>query len=723
MSVDAGEDTIVSYEYNEYNGKLKKLTYASGFVVEYVYNDLELLEEIWYTNSGVRELAYEYEYTDDGQVHEFIDNLSGKNTVYKYDTTGKLLSFTEYGNDDSYFDLSAQLSYNSSEWLDNIRYYLNHPTTSASAYNWAYSYKYFTDGLIEYVNLDTADADGTETYYYDEYDRVYAKDYIYRVTGNSSERFVNNVEYSYEEYEGYTSNRVETYTSTVNGTSVSSTFTYDANGNITKIVYSTGEEVRYVVRYVYDYLDRLIREDNGLKGYTYVYTYDKAGNITKKQTVSLTAEEVIDEDSGNIVTYTYATDGWGDRLTAYNGHEITYDEIGNPLSYYNGASYTFTWSGRELTVAGKGGNTYSFTYNDAGTRTTKTKNGVTTTYYLNGTQILAEETSGNVTVYLYDSESAPLGMQYRGANYAANTWDVYWYEKNIFGDIVAVYDETGTKLISYEYDAYGRCWSMQHNGGYSTAAYNNPFRYRGYYYDRDLELYYLNSRYYDGYTGRFISPDKFVSTGQGLTGYNMYAYCGDNPVMRVDPTGKFWKELWNAFTQKLQHSSGYFVAAAVVSQADTIAPGPADLVSATLIICGVLLCATTASYDTITAPHSSIFDSKDEGKSEVIPDTPPSIGATYYHVTTPENAAAIIASGVMKGGEWEGGHVYAWKTKPSKYAIKNSGAHTGVIIVFKTNAPFVPDMGITNPRVQVYGPVKSLSSGPIVVWDVQIVGG
>lgn len=78
---------------------------------------------------------------------------------------------------------------------------------------------------------------------------------------------------------------------------------------------------------------------------------------------------------------------------------------------------------------------------------------------------------------------------------------------------------------------------------------------------------------------------------------------------------------------------------------------------------------------------------------------------------------------IMIGSNWEGGYVYAWKSKPSRYAIKNSGAtNTGVIISFKTNTTFVNDTGIDNPKVQVYGPVVSARPGPIMVWDVQIVG-
>ncbi len=67
----------------------------------------------------------------------------------------------------------------------------------------------------------------------------------------------------------------------------------------------------------------------------------------------------------------------------------------------------------------------------------------------------------------------------------------------------------------------------------------NPFRYRGYYYDSETGLYYLNSRYYDPEVGRFISVDGYVSTGQGLLSNNMFAYCNNNPVMYKDSSGQF----------------------------------------------------------------------------------------------------------------------------------------------------------------------------------------
>ena len=103
------------------------------------------------------------------------------------------------------------------------------------------------------------------------------------------------------------------------------------------------------------------------------------------------------------------------------------------------------------------------------------------------------------------------------------------------GDIVAVYDEYSNSVVKYTYDAWGNVtetlYDTTSNGQY------NSFRYRGYFYDEETGLYYLNSRYYDPATGRFLNADIYVSTGQGLGGYNMYAYCRNEPVFRKDAFG------------------------------------------------------------------------------------------------------------------------------------------------------------------------------------------
>ena len=139
-------------------------------------------------------------------------------------------------------------------------------------------------------------------------------------------------------------------------------------------------------------------------------------------------------------------------------------------------------------------------------------------------------------------------MQYHASTYVEDVWDIYWYEKNLQGDIVAVYAQDGTKLVSYRYNAWGSFWVTTYNNGASTPAYKNPFRYRGYYFDTDVWFYYLNTRYYDAYGATFISPDDISvisATPTALTDKNLYAYCDNNPVMRRDDGGQFWDTVFD----------------------------------------------------------------------------------------------------------------------------------------------------------------------------------
>ena len=110
---------------------------------------------------------------------------------------------------------------------------------------------------------------------------------------------------------------------------------------------------------------------------------------------------------------------------------------------------------------------------------------------------------------------------------------LYTYRKNLFGDIIAIY-QGNTKVAEYAYDAYGNCRVITG----SNIGTLNPLRYRGYYYDSDLGLYYLQSRYYDPETGRFINADDVSYLDpESIHGLNLYAYCLNNPVMYVDPSG------------------------------------------------------------------------------------------------------------------------------------------------------------------------------------------
>lgn len=133
-------------------------------------------------------------------------------------------------------------------------------------------------------------------------------------------------------------------------------------------------------------------------------------------------------------------------------------------------------------------------------------------------------------IYLYDASGSPIGFQYRQDTYEEEVWDSFWYEKNAQGDIVAVYNDAGVKLVSYAYNAWGAFSETYSNGGSSTVAYKNPFLYRGYYYDRDINFYYLNSRYYDFKTGRFVNSGTVNNSVDGTLGKNLFVYSGNNAI-------------------------------------------------------------------------------------------------------------------------------------------------------------------------------------------------
>ena len=166
----------------------------------------------------------------------------------------------------------------------------------------------------------------------------------------------------------------------------------------------------------------------------------------------------------------------------------------------------------------------------AETSRSKTVNGVTTEYFLNGSQILAQKTGESTMWFFYDSEGNRIGMIRNG--YA------FYYMYNLQGDVIGLMDARNGRIVArYTYDAWGNC-TVQNADGW-TAGDANPFRYRGYYYDTETGLYYLNSRYYDPEVGRFINADGLIDNTGTIT-QNLFAYCGNNPITRADDGGEFW---------------------------------------------------------------------------------------------------------------------------------------------------------------------------------------
>ena len=192
-------------------------------------------------------------------------------------------------------------------------------------------------------------------------------------------------------------------------------------------------------------------------------------------------------------------------------------------------TWTYTWEhGRELASMTSGGTTWTFTYDANGMRTQRTNGTSTYTYVYNGSQLTYMTVDGNTLRIAYDANS-PMFVKYNGTTYQ--------YVTNLQGDVIALLDADGTAVVEYTYDAWGNILSI---GGTlaNTLGVHNPLRYRGYVYDTEIGLYYLQSRYYDPELGRFINDDSLVATGQGLLGNNMFAYCNNNPISNVDYTGR-----------------------------------------------------------------------------------------------------------------------------------------------------------------------------------------
>ena len=219
------------------------------------------------------------------------------------------------------------------------------------------------------------------------------------------------------------------------GLSITDKYEYDLHGNISKRV-TGGKEIRYT----YDDIDRLVREDNAALNKTYFYEYDDFGNIEKVTSYNYTTGNSLTGE----VTRTYAYDS-NKRLTSVTENGVTqniggYDALGNPSNYKGN---TLTWTrGRMLASCGNN----SYLYDMDGVRQEKTVNNVVHTYYTDGTKIIAEKVGDKVFEYYYDAQGI-IAFKYDGA--------VYYFKKNLMGDIDRIYDANKNLVAEYKYDAWG----------------------------------------------------------------------------------------------------------------------------------------------------------------------------------------------------------------------------------------------------------------------------
>ena len=346
-------------------------------------------------------------------------------------------------------------------------------------------------------------------------------------------------------------------------------YTYDALGNITRISQST-KPFYTLVAYEYDAQNQLTKETyyNGKGTATkniklaYYYDYDTAGNILRVEKGTVNSSGVLTKTVEQ--TYSYNDSDWNDLLTSVNvngtTYNFTYDQSGNPERYFtkNGLEYVLDWkNGSQLAYSSCFDEQWqaAYYYDANGIRRQKRLEGDVTNYTTQNGKVIREETSSRYSAtcildFVYDESGRPFALYY--SSNGGNSFATYYYILNLQGDVVKLVTESGAVAASYEYDAWGNILSST-----GSMARTNPLRYRGYYYDVETGFYYLQSRYYDPANRRFINADVYASTGQGFVGTNMFAYCGNNPVKRSDPTGEVYVE--DHFATPLGDGTGFNV--------------------------------------------------------------------------------------------------------------------------------------------------------------------
>ena len=521
VSVGSNSTPLVSYTYANYNGKLLRTTYADGTYIANSYDEIGRIKTVSYNGT----VAYTITYDGEGNVESYTDCATGRTYRYEYDALGREIRFIVTQNGATLY--SAEKTFDAKGNVTGYSYSISGVNTRSSA-----------NTFDQYNNLTQTTTAGGDTvsYTYDGFGRITKKQ-----TGTFSEH------YEYKTVGNTTSTRLSKITYKNNGVTYKTVlYTYDSEGNI--LTEDDGTTYR---EYTYDSLNQLATDlyydkTTGIGKYKY-YFISKSGNVSYVEFNYNNGSLSSSASSGH--GYGSNTD-WKELMTSFGGTPITYDANGNPLSYYNGQSYTFTWQkGRQLAGTTINNIQISYSYDVTGKRISKNVGGTAHDYTYDGSLLLCDKWDNKYVEYFYDAEGNPYALSF----YNGNSTSKYYFVRNASGDILELRTTTGTLAAKYIYDAWGKLISVKDASGNeitssASIANINVLRYRGYFYDTETKLYYLESRYYDPQTQRFLNSDRIEVLGVGgdILSYNSFAYCENNPVNRADHDGNFWHILVGA---------------------------------------------------------------------------------------------------------------------------------------------------------------------------------
>ena len=500
------DNRIYNFEYDEFLNIRKVKVGDKVILVENIYgpNNGNLLSKKYGNNQKI-----DYEYDDFDRIKTFIRNDDTYN--YKYNNNGDLAKITSNNINIKYiYDLSKRL-YEYSFNGFKIKYMYDDNNNVVKKEYMLGKNKFVVNNILNDDELLTKQVIDSDEF-----------NYIYDGIGRLKCSNINNqniINYKYKNNGKRTSNLLESMM--INNDIYN--YEYDSLGNITKKMHNNVLEKEYY----YDEYNQLSKENDYLLNKTIKYHYDELGNILTKQTYEIKKDNLLSE-----IMYKYENNNWNDLLTRYNNETIVYDQCGNPIKI--GEYITLNWiNGRYLNSYADSENVINYNYNIDGIRISKNVNNVKTNYYLEGNEIIFEQTNNDIIYYIHNNVHGLVGFKYNN--------NVYYYVKNNQDDIIGILDNNYSLVAKYEYDSWGNILSITNQNNIDVSHDNthianiNPYRFRSYYYDKETRLYYLNSRYYNPEWCRFISPDNIVDSN--IKNQNLYSYCANDPVNKVDALG------------------------------------------------------------------------------------------------------------------------------------------------------------------------------------------
>lgn len=547
-----------TYTY-DINGNQTKEILSDGSYIEYEYNLKNLLlAKKEYTKDNICVKKTGYNYNNEDMLAESVDYNVSENietpyryTEYRYDSLNRMTGYAEidtntqpseatinYYKSTYVYDIDDKLikilypksvndqlkgitfEYNSFKWLigisgiikqngiEYIRKIRGYEYYNDSKLKTIKDYRGFLKGTAEYIQ---------KTYEYDTFDRV--KKMLYSDSSDLN-TILEQYEYSYDKNDNILTERIiSNYASNPEGrTDEFRTYYYNS---LNRLLYS----------YRYNNLTG--------KSSSTEYTYDKVGNCTQIVENGITTINTYNELNQLTNTTVKKDDTYLGRISSSSFY---YDSKGNQTGksniYSNSSTSPSTWNTYDINnkltkcmLAYNDGTSVSQvnTYDNTGQRISKSDNGVITYYYYEGGTLLYTTNAGG-----YKTSQNILGLDgniIATIRYDSGNQRAYFYNKDIRTSTTNIIDDSGNSVISYQYDDYGETQK------FGNVSFYNEICYTGGIYDEFTGLYYLNARYYNPESMRFMSQDSYRGKQDSADTWNLYTYCAGNPITYVDPSG------------------------------------------------------------------------------------------------------------------------------------------------------------------------------------------